>query len=432
MKIFLRSQLLMIILLLLTTIACAQTQPVALLVNLKSAVSPAVQDYIHRAFAQATKQSAAIIILQIDTPGGLEKTMRGIVSDILASPIPVVAYVAPSGARAASAGTYILYASHIAAMAPGTNLGAATPVSIGMPGGEDKNKSTLEIKAKNDAMAYIRSLAQLRHRNVQWAEQAVSQGVSLSANEALKLNVIDVVANNIPDLLTKINGRNIVIQGKSQTLNTTNAKVQEYNSDLLTQFLMVITDPNVAYILLMIGIWGLFFEFVNPGFMLPGVVGAICLLLALYAFQLLPINYAGLGLILLGIAFLVAEAFIASFGVLGIGGVIALVIGSFMLLHTDATGFQIALPIILAACGLTAIFFLTVINLALKARFKPVVSGREELIGAAGTVIIDEKGYTRMRVLGELWQVRSSTPLVAGQKVKVVGVEGLVLIVEPL
>lgn len=408
---------------------------VAVLLNIKSSIGPASQDFIHQGIGQAEKQRAKLIILQLDTPGGLETAMRGIVSDILSSSVPIVVYVAPSGARAASAGTYILYASPVAAMAPGTNIGAATPVDIAaMDGAQDKKsmKGSREVKALHDAQAYIRSLAQLRHRNEKWAEEAVTQGASLSANEALQSNVIDLVADNVPDLLTKLDGRSVNLQGKTEILQTKNLILEPLQPDWRVRLLSIITDPSVAYILLMIGMWGLFFEFVNPGFVLPGVAGAICLLLALYAFQLLPINYAGLALLLLGITFMVAEVFIGSFGVLGVGGALALVAGSVLLLGKGVPGFQIALPLILVVCGVTIAFFLALINLAVKSRARAVVSGREELFDAIGTVVLDEQGRYWARIHGELWQVQSTVALVHGEKVRVIDMHGLILSVMPI
>lgn len=409
----------------------------AAVMDIDGAIGPAVQDFIHRGLEKAVKQGARVAILRIDTPGGLSKSMRGIIKDILSSPIPVISYVAPSGARAASAGTYILYASHIAAMAPGTNLGAATPVQIGTPGGaNDKKdkaakkkkaaKTATEQKAINDAKAYIRSLAQLRGRNVQWAEKAVSQAESLSAKEALKLNVINVVAKNIPDLLQQINGRKVLVLGNEERLKTTGLTVHEILPDWRSKFLAVITDPSVAYILLMIGFYGLFFEFANPGFIIPGVAGAICLLLALYAFQLLPINYAGLGLILLGLAFIVGEAFMPSFGALGIGGVIAFVIGSIMLIRTDEVGFTLPIKLIIGVSVVTLLFFLGVLSLAFRSHRRKVVSGRESMVGRPG-IIVMQQDQLWVKVEGELWKVESSEPLQPGQRVIVTDMKGLVL-----
>lgn len=403
----------------------------AALLTINGAIGPAAQDYIHRGLQQAQQQHANLIILQIDTPGGLDKAMRAIVQDILKSSIPVATYVAPSGARAASAGTFILYASHIAAMAPGTNLGAASPVSITATDENGKNKthSTLETKAMSDASAYIRSLAELRERNVQWAEQAVRSAVSLSASEALKLKVIDVIANDINDLFKKVNGHTVLVNGEKQKLQTENLTINNIEQNWRTSFLNIITDPNVAYMLMILGIWGIFFEFSNPGFVLPGVTGVIAILLALYAFQLLPINYAGLGLIIVGIGFMIAEAFLPTFGALGIGGVIAFIIGSILLLGNESPGYTIALPLIIGIAIASAGFFLFIINIAIKARLRPVVSGREELANKIVTIIrIDEQKQAWTRMHGELWQVKSDTELKPGQKVKILKTEGVVLI----
>lgn len=432
---------------------------------LTGAIGPAGADYVRRGIARAEKEKAQLIVLQIDTPGGLDTSMRQIIREILSSEVPVASFVGPGGARAASAGTHILYASHIAAMAPGTNLGAATPVQIGPGGRQDEPKqpqpdrkerpaepgpadkadgkqdgkeapasltqNPLTRKQVNDAAAYIRGLAQMRGRNAEWAERAVREAVSLSADEALEQNVIDFVARDVPDLLEKVDGRTLITASGQRVLDTTNASVTTIEPDWRTRFLSVITNPSVALILLMVGIYGLFFEFFSPGFVLPGVVGAICLMLGLFALQLLPVNYAGLGLIVLGLAFMLAEAFLPSFGVLGIGGVIAFAFGAVMLIDTDLPGFGIPLALIGGVAAVSALFIFFVATMALKARRQPVVSGEEQLIGSIGVALEDIQQEGWVSVLGEHWQVRSTVPLKRGQPVRIIGREGLVLAVMP-
>ena len=441
---------------LLLTASAAPPPVIVLTVN--GAIGPATADYFHRGLDRAVKEGAQLLVLQVDTPGGLDTSMRAIIKDILASPIPVAVYVAPSGARAASAGTYILYASHIAAMAPATNLGAATPVQIGGPGepsrhddkpgaderpkqdkkgGKAKESSPPEPgdamgrKIVHDASAYIRGLAQLRGRNAEWAERAVREAVSLPADEAVKIKVADLIASDLTDLLKKVNGKVIELQGQKRTLETEGAVVMRLDADWRSRLLAIITDPSVAYILMLIGIYGLLFEFYSPGLILPGVVGGICLLIALYAFQLLPVNYAGLALIVLGIGFIVGELFVTSYGALGIGGVIAFVLGSVMLIDTDVPGFAIPWSLIATVAVVSALFFLVVIGMAMQARKAPVVTGREELIAMHGEVIEHADGQWWARVHGEIWKVRSHANLARGQRVRVKRVDGLVLDVEP-
>jgi membrane-bound serine protease (ClpP class) len=451
----------------------AQVAPAAapvVVISFQDAVGPAIADYVTRGLAFAQKEGAQLVVLQMDTPGGLDTSMRQIIKDILASPVPVATFVSPRGARAASAGTYILYASHIAAMAPGTNLGAATPVQIGgvpepqepksplgekdkrdgdKQGAKDSDKAKQEpreaeqdktpssadaMRAKqvHDAAAYIRGLAQLRGRNAEWAEKAVREAVSLAAEEALKLNVVDLVAEDVADLTRQLDGRTVKTAAGERKLDLGAAPRVAFEPDWRVKLLAVLTNPSVAYILMLIGIYGLFFEFSNPGFILPGVAGAICLLLALFAFQLLPVNYAGLALILLGIAFMVGEAFMPSFGALGIGGLIAFVIGSIMLIDTEVPGFGIPWEVVGVVAALSAVFLIFVVGMALKARRRPVVTGVEELVGRVGEMVEDAPDGSGMAfVHSELWKVRAATALAKGQKVRVTAVRDLLLDVVP-
>ncbi|MGJ7550314.1 NfeD family protein [Pseudomonas alloputida] len=406
--------------------------------GIDDAIGPASADYLIRNLEQANAQGAQLVVLRLDTPGGLDSAMRQMIKAILASPVPVASYVAPSGARAASAGTYILYASHVAAMAPGTNLGAATPVQIGgSPGGakDDKAKpgddeQTLARKQVNDAAAYIRGLAQLRGRNADWAEQAVREAVSLSASEALRLKVVDQLANDLPDLMRQLDGKTLVAAGQPQLLQTRDAALIEHLPDWRTRLLAVITNPSVALILIMIGVYGLLFEFMNPGSALGGVVGGICLLLALYALQLLPVSFAGVALILLGIAFMIAEAFLPSFGVVGFGGIVAFVVGAVILIDTDAPGFGIPLVLIGTLAVLSALLIGGVLGMAIKARRRALVSGDAGLVGSLVTVtqvIADNPFCGSVQAQGEQWQVQCDTPLQAGQNVRVMARRGVML-----
>jgi len=428
----------LLLLLLLGITPGGQAAPGAVWVlGIDDAIGPASADYLVRSLDQAQAQGAQLVVIRMDTPGGLDSAMRQMIKAILASPVPVATYVAPSGARAASAGTYILYASHVAAMAPGTNLGAATPVQIGGPPGapkDDKTKGsddeTLSRKQVNDAAAYIRGLAQLRGRNADWAEKAVREAVSLPASEALRLNVIDQVADDLPALLRKLDGKTLEAAGQPHQLQTAGASLVEHLPDWRTRVLAVITNPSVALILIMVGVYGLLFEFMSPGSTVGGVVGGICLLLALYALQLLPVSFAGVALILLGIAFMIAEAFLPSFGVVGFGGIVAFVVGALILIDTDAPGFGIPLALIGTLAVLSALLIGGVLGMALKARQRALVSGDAGLVGSLVTVTQVMAGNPFRGVVlaqGEEWQVQCATPLQAGQNVRVTARHGVML-----
>jgi len=412
----------------------ALAAPVAV-VPVEGAIGPATADFVRRAIEHAATDGTQLVVLRIDTPGGLDSAMREIIKAILASPVPVASFVAPSGARAASAGTFILYASHFAAMAPGTNLGAASPVSLIGGGATDKEgkktEDTMTKKVTNDAVAYIRGFAQLRGRNADWGEQAVREGVSLPAEEARKLKVIDLIAADVPALIKKLDGKTVEAGGAKRTLQLADAAVQELQADWRTRFLAVITNPSVAYLLVLLGAYGLLFEFMNPGLVMPGVVGVIALLIAAYALHLLPVNYAGLALMLLGIGFMVAEAFLPAYGSLGIGGLIAFVLGSIMLIEeTNLPGLDIPLALIAGVAAASAGFLIFVLGMLVRGRKRPVVSGREHMIGASGEALEDFEGEGWARVRGESWRVRTAGPVRRGERLRVTAMHGLVLTVE--
>jgi membrane-bound serine protease (ClpP class) len=419
----------------------------ALLVEIDGAIGPPIADYIVRELDAARSDEVRLVILRMNTPGGLDTSMREIISAILASPVPVVTYVAPNGARAASAGTYIAYASAIAAMAPGTNIGAATPVQLGgnplAPGGEkqqkeqkqeegkaDESADTETRKVVNDAVAYIRSLAALNGRNADWATQAVRSAASLPAAEALSLHVIDVVADDVPDLLRKIDGRTVTVAGKPLSLETANLEVAAAPPDWRTRLLALVTNPNVAFILMLIGVYGLIFEFLSPGAVAPGLVGTISLLVALYALAFVPINYAGAALLLFGVALMIAEAHIGAFGALGIGGIAAFVVGALMMFPARAPGSTLSGGVVAGAAIGSAVLLLFGLAALLHSRKRPVVTGSEALIGAEGEAVTWQGGEGRVRVKGEIWLARSDASLAAGNRVKIVGRDGLVLRVE--
>ena len=415
----------------------------AYLIEVEGAIGPVIQELVTRGIDDAEQQHAAVIILQMDTPGGLDHSMREIIKAILDAHVPVVTWVAPQGSRAASAGTYILYASHVAAMAPATNLGAATPVQIGgmpkMPSSPSQpdeeqppgdGKTDMERKVLNDAIAYIKGLAKLRGRNEQWAEQAVRVAASLSAEEALELNVIDLVAADLNSLLKQLDGREVNIKGRTLVLDTGSMVVERITPDWRSELLAIITNPNIAFVLMLIGIYGLILEFSNPGAILPGVTGAICLLLALYALQVLPVNYAALALLAIGILFMVAEIFVTSGGILGIGGVAAFTVGSVMLFDDDYL--SVSVPMIGGTALVAAGFMLWILRRFATLRRAQVVSGGEYMIGHVGTVrdAFDVRG--RIDLDGENWIAETRVPLQAGQQVRVTAIDKLVLTVEPV
>lgn len=420
----------------------AQVAPVVVL-EVDGAISPASADYLHRGLALAQRQQAQLLVLQIDTPGGLDTSMRAMIKDIVASPVPVATFVAPGGARAASAGTYLLYASHVAAMTPASNVGAATPVAIGIggsppaaqpPGRVASGASApagegdpMTAKRVADAAAYLRSLAQLRSRNADWGEKAVREAVSLSAAEALQLKVVDLVATDVPDLLRQLHGRDVHVATGVQRLHTQGAPVVAFEQDWRTRLLAVITNPSLALLLLTAGLYALVFEFSTPGMVAPGVVGAICVVLALFALHMLPVNYAGLALIVLGIGFLAAEAFVPSYGALGTGGILAFVIGAVILFDTESPGWGVpkSLIALLALAGVGLV--MVVAAMAARARRRPVVTGAGTLVSACGELVEFAGGEGWVVVHGEHWRARGPAQLKPGDRVRVTARQGRVL-----
>ncbi|MCW8953487.1 MAG: nodulation protein NfeD [Sulfurimonas sp.] len=430
-------RLLILTLLLFLSVELLANTSTIIKLQIQGAIGPAGSSYIKEGMAYAAGQNAQAVLIELDTPGGLSTSMREMIQEITNSSIPVITYVYPKGAHAASAGTYLLYASHIAAMAPATNLGAATPVRL-MPSSakiEDSNTSTtstLEKKAVNDAIAYIKSLAELNDRNVTWAISAVKESKSLSAEDALKYGVIDLLAEDTKELLEKLHGKRVVVSGKKITLKTEGAVIELYEADWKTRFLSIITNPNIAYIFLLLAIYGIFFELMNPGAIIPGVIGTISGVIALYALNMIPFNYAGLLLILLGIVFMISEVFIAGFGILGIGGVISFAFGSFLLFDADTLGSSVSIPLIIAFSVSSLAFFILVVRLFVSSRSAKVVSGEEEMIGTTAEVIkSNDSGYL-VHCHGETWSATSETKLSVGQSVQVVELSGLILKVKPI
>ncbi len=418
----------------------------ALSVAIDGAIGPASSRQLKQALNVAAERKAAVLILQLNTPGGLVTSMREMIADILASPVPVIGYVAPAGGHAASAGTYILYATHVAAMAPGTNLGAATPVQVGglpsLPGGEKDNgpggigKDTgahapvdaMTIKVTNDAVALVRSLAELRGRNGDWGEKAVREGASLSANAALEQHVIDFVARDTAELLQLADGRTVEVAGKKEVLATKGLAIETLEPGWFIQLLAVITNPNTAVILMLVGFYGLVFEFVSPGAVAPGVVGAICLVLGLYALDQLPINYTGLALMLLGVAFLIIETFNPTV-VLGLGGAAAFLLGSTMLLQTEGPGFGVSWAVIGPAAALSLALALLAGTYLWAARRNPPRIGGEAMRGLAADVLDWNGGEGHVLALGERWRAKADEPIAPGDSAEVTAVSGLVLTV---
>ncbi len=399
-----------------------------IIINLNGVINPVAAEYVSKAIKKASETDAEVLIIQLDTPGGLDTSMRVIVKDIIGSSVPVVVYVSPSGARAASAGVFITMAAHIAAMSPGTNIGAAHPVTIGQ-----KMDEAVAEKAVNDAVAYIKSIAEQRGRNVKWAENAVRKSVSATETEALKDNIVDVIAKDINELLTLIHGKVVKTVEKDKKLNTMNARIVKEEMGLRQKILNVIGDPTIAYILLLLGFYGLFFELTNPGSLFPGVFGAICLILAFYAFQTLPINYAGLLLIILGIILFILEVLITSYGILTVGGVISLVIGSLMLFESPIPALKLSLSVIVPAALVTALFFVITFRLAYRAYKKKPVTGIEGLLGLEGVAKTDINSDSGMVIVhGEYWSAYSDEPIKKDSMIVVEDVKGLKLKVKKI
>ena len=406
----------------------AQAESFVVLATYDGVINPVSAEYLHDALTSAQESGAQALIIRLNTPGGLDTSMRLIIKDITAATVPVVVYVSPSSGRAASAGVFITMAAHVAAMAPGTNIGAAHPVAMG---GQEMDKEMKE-KVENDSVAYIKSIAEQRGRNVAWAEDAVRKSVSVTEREALKLKIVDLVVEDLPALMKQLDGRTITLQAGPTVLHTGGAAVREFPMGLRLELLKTLSDPNIAYLLMTIGTIGLIAELYNPGAILPGVVGAISLILAFYSFQSLPVNYAGVLLFLLGIVFLILEASVTSYGLLGIGGVISMLLGSVMLIKTDVEFFQISWSVILPVIALAAAFSLFIVGMGVKAMRRRPVTGREEMVGLVGIVKTALTPHGQLAIHGELWEATSDQPLQPGDEAKVTRVDGLRLHVIPL
>jgi membrane-bound serine protease (ClpP class) len=406
----------------------ARAESSVVLATYEGVINPVAAEYLHDALAYAQESGAQALIIRLDTPGGLDTSMRLIIKDITSATIPVVVYVSPSGGRAASAGVFITIAAHVAAMAPGTNIGAAHPVAMG--GGEmDK---TMKEKVENDSVAYIKSIAEQRGRNVAWAEDAVRKSVSVTEREALKLKIIDLVVEDLPTLLKQLDGRTVPLQTGPAVLRTAGVAVREFPMGLRLELLKALSDPNIAYLLMTIGTIGIMAELYNPGAILPGIVGAISLILAFYSLQSLPVNYAGVLLILLGIVLFILEATVTSFGLLAIGGAISMILGSVMLIKTDAEFLQISWLVILPVVTLAAATSLLIVGMGVRAMRRQPVTGREGMVGLVGIVKTALAPHGQLAVHGELWEAISEQPLQPGDEAEVTSVDGLRLYVKPL
>ncbi len=406
----------------------AQRESVMVLATYDGVITPVAAEYFHDALQSAQDSGAQALILRLNTPGGLDTSMRLIIKDITASTIPVIVYVAPSSGRAASAGVFITMAAHVAAMAPGTNIGAAHPVSMG---GKEMDE-TMKEKVENDSVAYIKTIAEQRGRNAAWAEDAVRKSLSVTEREALKLKIVDLIAEDLPALLKQLDGRSIALPTGPKILHSEGTALREFPMGLRLEFLKTLSDPNIAYLLMTLGTVGVIAELYNPGAILPGVVGAISLVLAFYSLQSLPVNYAGVLLFLLGIIFLILEATVTSFGLLALGGIISMLLGSVMLIKTDVEFLRISWGVILPVVALVATFSFFLVGMGVRAMRRPTATGREEMIGLVGIVTTALTPQGQVAVHGELWQAVSEVPLQPGDEAEVVRLDGLRLFVKPV
>jgi membrane-bound serine protease (ClpP class) len=410
-------------------VPAAQKSPVFDVITINAAITPPIAEYILQSIDEAAKSGAEGLIIRLDTPGGLDLAMRDIAKGILNAPIPVIVYVSPSGARAASAGVIITVAAHVAAMAPGTNIGAAHPVGLGIGGGMDK---TMSRKVENDAVAYVRGIAGKRGRSEEWVEKAVRKSESITAEEALRLKVVDFVTTDLNQLLSRMDGREVLIASGKKILRTKEAVLNDKKMGLRQRVLSAMSDPNIAYILLLVGLAGLYFELSNPGVILPGVIGGISLIMAFFAMQTLPVNYAGVALILFSIILFIAEMKVVSHGILTVGGIISLVIGSLMLFQSPDPALRISWGVLIPAVTVTSLFFITVVAIAVKSQLRKPQGGKEGMAGEEGTAVTDIFKEGKALILGEYWNAISDSPVAKGTKVRVILVEHMKVRIEPI